>query len=88
MHTSYFVYILECNDKTYYIGKTNDLSKRLAIHNGIGAGGAKYTRSRRPVFLIYYEIYDNLSEALRREISLKKLTKGEKRRLIFSNPIA
>lgn len=88
MQTSYFVYILECNDNTYYIGKTNNLSKRLGAHNGVGKGGAKYTRSRRPVFLIYYEIYENLSVALRREISLKKLSKEEKKEIIFNIPIA
>lgn len=78
----YYVYILNCQDKTYYIGKTIDLTKRLAAHNGLRRGGAKYTSGRRPVYLVYYEELQTLTEALKREFALKKLTKIEKRKLI------
>jgi putative endonuclease len=78
----YYTYILECSDGTYYIGKTTDLTKRLTAHNGKISGGAKYTRSRRPVFLKYYEKFDTLGEALKREIALKKLSRKEKSLLL------
>ena len=77
-----YVYILECADNTYYIGKTVDLVKRLKAHNGVLTGGAKYTVGRRPVFLVYYEQLGTVSEALKREYFLKQLTKSEKRKLI------
>lgn len=81
----YYVYILECSDKTYYTGKTINISKRLSAHNGLVNGGAKYTRTRRPVFLVYFEELKNASEALKREYKLKQLTRDEKIKLIGSN---
>lgn len=76
----YYVYILECCDKTLYTGYTNNLEKRVNAHNL--KKGAKYTKSRVPVKLVYFEEYDNLSEALKREIEIKKLKKIEKLNLI------
>jgi putative endonuclease len=76
------VYILECGDKTFYIGKTTDLTKRLKAHNGIISGGAKYTRGKRPVFLIYYEELANATEASKREYQLKQLSRAQKVALI------
>ncbi|CAN5199764.1 GIY-YIG nuclease family protein [soil metagenome] len=81
----FFTYILHCADNTYYIGKTIDLKKRLRQHNGEISGGAKYTRVRRPVKLSYSETYETLSEALKREIKLKKLTHQQKKQLIQRN---
>jgi putative endonuclease len=78
----YYTYILECSDQTYYIGKTNDLQNRLKQHNGILKGGAKYTRARKPVKLIYYEEYKNNKIATQREIELKTLTRRQKEKLI------
>jgi putative endonuclease len=78
MKTHYFVYILECSDKSFYIGKTTNLLTRIKAHNGIISGGAKYTKGRRPVFLVYYEKMDSLSEALKREYLLKQLTRSQK----------
>lgn len=76
----YYVYILECDDKTFYIGYTVDLEKRIQVHNqGIGA---KYTRGRRPVKLLYYEEFKDISLALKREIALKKLSRKQKEKLI------
>ena len=80
--TQYFVYILLCSDGTYYIGKTSDIKNRLRKHNGEIKGGAKYTRSRRPVSLVYSEEVLTLSDALKREIALKKLSRKEKEKLI------
>jgi predicted GIY-YIG superfamily endonuclease len=77
----YFVYILECSDKTYYCGYTNNIEKRIKNHNE-GKTGAKYTRSKRPVVLKYFEIFNTLSEALKREYLIKKLTHTQKAILI------
>lgn len=76
----YYVYILKCKDNTLYTGYTVDLDKRIQNHNkGIGA---KYTRGRIPVELVYYETYNNKSEALKREYSIKQLSKDKKLKLI------
>lgn len=80
-----YVYIVECADGTLYSGWTNDLEKRIAAHNA--GDGAKYTRSRRPVRLRYYETFEEKSKALRRECALKKLTRAEKIALIESGAV-
>lgn len=78
---AYTVYILKCADGTLYTGITNDLKKRLAAHNS-GKTGAKYTRSRRPVKLVYSENKRTKSAALKREIAIKKLDRKHKISLI------
>lgn len=78
---SHFVYILQCSDGTLYIGYTNNIKKRLYAHNNL-KNGAKYTKSRRPVVLKYSEEFSTLSEALKREVLLKKLTKQQKEEVI------
>lgn len=75
-----YTYILECADGTLYTGWTNDLEKRLAAHNA--GQGAKYTRGRGPVRLRYYEVFTDKEAALRREASLKRLSRTEKLALI------
>ncbi|MBQ5951424.1 MAG: GIY-YIG nuclease family protein [Lachnospiraceae bacterium] len=76
-----YVYILTCADGTLYTGWTNDLKKRLAAHNA-GTGG-KYTRSRLPVTLSYFEEYEDRTEAQKREYFIKHhLTREEKLALI------
>ena len=82
----YFVYILECKDKTLYTGYTNDLKKRVQAHN-ILKTGARYTKARRPVQLVYREIFKTKSEALKREIAIKKLSRKEKLKLIKLKPL-
>lgn len=72
----WMVYILRCGDGTLYTGCTNDLSRRLKAHQS--GKGAKYTRSRPPVTLVYQEEAADKSAALRREIALKRLTRQEK----------
>lgn len=76
----YTVYILRCADGTLYTGITNDLAKRLRTHNA--GRGAKYTRSRLPVELIYAEESPDKPSALRRELAIKSLTREEKLKLI------
>ena len=75
-----FTYMLRCGDGTLYTGRTNDLEKRLSAHNA-GKGG-KYTRSRLPVELAYYEEHETKEEAMRREWQIKQLTREEKLALI------
>lgn len=74
------MYILRCADDTLYCGWTNDLEHRLKTHNS--GKGAKYTRSRLPVELVYSESTASPSAALRREREIKKLSRGEKLKLI------
>ena len=81
---SYFVYIAECNDGSLYTGITKDITKRIAEHN-TSIKGAKYTKIRRPVKLVYEEISLNRSTASKREYQIKKFTRLEKLKLIESN---
>lgn len=75
----FYTYILECKDGTYYTGWTNNLEKRLETHNkGLGA---KYTKSRLPVKVVYFETFDKKEDAMKREWQIKKLKKSEKRKL-------
>ena len=73
----YYVYILECADTTLYTGITTDLERRLDEHNN-STKGAKYTRARRPVKLVYSEELTNRSEASKREYYIKKLRRKDK----------
>ncbi len=75
-----YTYILRCNDDTLYCGWTNDLKKRLASHNS--GKGAKYTQSRHPVTLVYFESFDTKEEAMRREFAIKRLSRFDKLQLI------
>ena len=75
-----YTYILECADGTLYCGWTNDLEKRLKTHND--GKGAKYTRSRLPVTLVYYEEFETPREAQSREAKIKRLTRQQKLALI------
>ena len=76
----HYVYILRCADGTFYTGWTTDPERRTKVHNS--GKGAKYTRARRPVELIYYEEFDDKIEAQRREWAIKQLTRAEKEELI------
>jgi len=75
-----FVYILKCGDGTFYIGTARDITKRVAIHNA--RKGAKYTRARVPVRVVFREGPMSLTKALRREYQLKQLTRLKKQALI------
>ena len=82
---SNYTYILKCADDTLYCGWTNDLEKRLEAHNS--GKGAKYTRSRLPVELIYYEEFETKEEAMSREYHIKKLPREKKLELINKSEI-
>ncbi|MDK2968102.1 MULTISPECIES: GIY-YIG nuclease family protein [Lacrimispora] len=75
-----YTYLLKCADNTLYCGWTNHLEKRIAAHNQ--GKGAKYTKARRPVELVYYESYPTKEEAMRREVQIKKLSRKDKLFLI------
>jgi len=78
---SYFVYILECSDKSLYTGITIDINKRLKEHN-TSDKGAKYTKARRPVKLVYFEKSPTRSSASKREYEIKKMSRIKKIQLI------
>lgn len=81
-HKMYYVYLLECSDSSYYCGITTDIQRRIIEHN-TSKKGAKYTRSRRPVKLIWSKIVQNRSEATKLEIQIKNLSKKEKIALVL-----
>ena len=75
-----YTYILKCSDGSLYCGWTNNLEKRLSAHNSGTA--SKYTFTRRPVELVYYEQFETKQEAMSREYHIKRLTREEKLKLI------
>ena len=75
-----YTYIVKCSDKTFYTGWTNDLEKRIEMHNS--GKGAKYTKARLPVELVYYEAFDTKEEAMSREWHIKRISRSEKQKLI------
>lgn len=75
-----YVYILRCSDNTLYTGYTNNLRNRIKVHNS--GKGAKYTRGRLPVELLYFEEYEIKNKALKREYEIKKLKRKDKLNLI------
>lgn len=78
-----YVYIVRCADGTLYTGKTTNLQRRIRQHNGEIRNGAKYTRARRPVTLVFYEEYVTNTLADKREREIKKLSREEKDTLIY-----
>ena len=77
----YYVYLVECANGTYYCGYTNELDARIKNHN-YSKKGAKYTKSRRPVKLVYSKIFKSKSQAMKHEYEIKKLTRKKKEALI------
>lgn len=77
-----YTYLVRCSDDSLYAGWTNDIEKRLKAHND--GTGAKYTKSRRPVTLAYFETFETKSEAMKREADLKKMTHQQKEKLAAS----
>ena len=82
MSKQWCVYMVCCSDGTLYTGITNEIDRRIAEHNGAVPGGARYTRSRRPVELAYLENVENRSAAAKQEYRIKKMTVFKKRKLI------
>lgn len=77
-----YTYILKCADGTLYTGWTNDIEKRIKDHNA--GRGAKYTRSRTPVELVYFEIFETKQEAMKREYAIKHMGRTKKEALIHA----
>ena len=75
-----YTYIVKCKDGSLYTGWTNDLEKRIIAHNE--GKGAKYTKSRRPVTLVYYETFETKEEAMSREYHIKRMSRREKEKLL------
>lgn len=75
-----YTYMVRCADHSLYTGWTVDLKQRVAAHNS--GHGAKYTKSRRPVTLVYYEVFEDKRDAMRREYAIKQLSKQEKEQLV------
>lgn len=80
MEKTWWVYMLQCGDNTLYTGMTDNIDRRIAEHQA--GKGAKYTRERSPITLVYKEKCENKSQALRRESQIKHLTRREKIALI------
>lgn len=76
----YYTYMVRCSDGTLYTGYTTDIDRRMAVHNS--GRGAKYTRSRLPVKLVYKEEFGSKEEAMSREWHIKRLTRAAKEKLI------
>jgi putative endonuclease len=83
-HSVYFTYIVLCEDGTYYTGKTINVAHRIRQHNGEVSGGARYTKTRRPVILKYYEEHASHINAIQRELEIKKLSHKEKEKLCLT----
>jgi putative endonuclease len=85
MRMAFYCYIIECVDGSYYTGWSTDPERRLIQHNR--GTGARYTRSRRPVRLVYVEELPDKVAALKRERAIQALTRLQKQRLIASSPV-
>jgi len=79
---AFYCYILECADRTFYTGWTTDPSRREKLHNT--GRGAKYTRTRRPVKLVYVEECSSRADAMKRERAIKRMTRARKQKMIYS----
>ena len=82
-HQGNYTYIVKCSDETLYTGWTNNLKKRLEAHNS--GKGAKYTKNRCTVEIVYFEEYDTKQEAMKREYAIKQLSRQKKLALIHSH---
>ena len=80
-----YTYMVRCKDNSLYIGWTNNLEKRMKAHNN--GRGAKYTKSRRPVELVYYEVFATKQEAMSREYYLKQLNHKQKEQLVKNKTV-
>lgn len=87
METTWWVYLLRCADGSFYTGITTDTERRLHEHNHL-ACGARYTRSRRPVVMVYREVAADRAEAARREYAIRRLNRADKQALAQSMQVA
>ncbi len=84
VNSPWYLYVVRCADDTLYTGITTDVARRLDEHNGEGGAGARYTRTRRPVVLVYSEPAASRAAAASREAAIKKLTRRQKLALCHS----
>lgn len=84
--SQWYVYLLRCADDTLYAGVTTDCERRLREHNGEKKGGAKYTRVRRPVAILWSQTCDDRSSACQREAQIKKMSRAKKLTLAINTP--
>lgn len=84
-HNESYTYIVECGDGSLYTGWTNHLVERMKKHNA--GKGAKYTRSRLPVRLVYYEVFSTKEKAMQREYAIKQLSRRDKLAIIEQQPL-
>jgi len=84
LQSNWFVYILRCGDGSLYTGVTTDPQRRLRQHRGEIKGGARYTRARLPIEIVYLESQSNRSSATKREAAIKRLKVRDKEALIFN----
>ena len=85
-NNQYYFYVLECSDGSYYAGYTNDVTRRVKMHNQ--GKGAKYTRGRTPVSIVYKKDFSTKSEALKAEYQFKQLDRKEKEQVVKKEPSA
>ena len=83
--SDWYVYMLRCADDTLYTGVTTNPERRLREHNGEVKGGARYTRARQPVIMVWQETHANRSAACKREAQIKRISKTAKEQLITEN---
>lgn len=81
VHDIWYTYMVRCRDRSLYTGITKDIDKRVAEHN-TARNGARYTRTRRPVRLVFLERFSSRSAAAKREQQLKRLSRAEKQKLV------
>ncbi len=81
---NWYVYLLQCADNTYYTGISTDLQRRLREHNEDDRKAARYTRARRPVSMVYFELCSDRSSASSREYEIRKLSRNRKNQLVES----
>ena len=82
---AWFLYVLRCADDTFYTGTTTDITRRINEHN-TKKSGAKYTKTRRPVKLVFWLDFENRSKAQKAEYQFKKLTRAQKEKIINASP--
>ena len=85
MESKYYMYVLLCADGTFYGGFTNDVAKRVATHNA--GKGAKYTKTRRPVKLLYHEEFETKSAALKAEYAFKRQSRKKKEQFLLNHSV-
>lgn len=84
---SWHVYLVRCADGSLYTGIATDVERRVQEHNSDDTVGAKYTRARRPITLVYHEAVDTRSAALKREHAIRKMSKAEKEKMVRQTKI-